>query len=51
MTKFTMNTSPKKSFWDFPKNMDGSVGFRGEITLEFKKRWRKDIKKQRGCFV
>ena len=28
---------PEKIVLGFPKNMDGSVGFRGEITLEFKK--------------
>lgn len=27
---------PEKIVLGFPKNMDGSVGFRGEITLEFK---------------
>ena len=28
---------PEKIVLGFPKNMDGSVGFRGDITLEFKK--------------
>ena len=28
---------PEKIVLGFPKNMDGSVEFRGEITLEFKK--------------
>ena len=27
---------PEKIVLGFPKNMDGSVGFRGEIKLEFK---------------
>ena len=27
---------PEKIVLGFPKNMDGSVGFRGDITLEFK---------------
>lgn len=29
--------NPEKIILGFPKNMDGSVGFRGEITLDFKK--------------
>ncbi len=28
---------PEKIVLGFPKNMDGSVGFRGDITLNFKK--------------
>lgn len=28
---------PEKIVLGFPKNMDGSVGFRGDVTLEFKK--------------
>ena len=28
---------PEKIVLGFPKNMDGSVGFRGDLTLEFKK--------------
>lgn len=28
---------PEKIVLGFPKNMDGSVGFRGDITLHFKK--------------
>ncbi|MDY5627706.1 MAG: Holliday junction resolvase RuvX [Clostridia bacterium] len=28
---------PEKIVLGFPKNMDGSVGFRGDITLKFKK--------------
>lgn len=28
---------PEKIVLGFPKNMDGSVGFRGDITLDFKK--------------
>lgn len=33
--------SPSEIVLGMPKNMDGSVGFRGEITLEFKEKLEK----------
>ena len=39
---------PEKIVLGFPKNMDGSVGFRGDITLEFKKTLEEKYPKSEG---
>jgi len=41
LEKIIEEYKPAEIVLGMPKNMDGSIGFRGEITLEFKERLEK----------